>query len=118
MKTFEEIESWKKAKELTLKIYNSFKDIKDFEFKDQITRSSVTIMNNIAEGFGRESRKKFIRFLTIAKSSTLETQSMLILANEISYISEERYNELRALSDDILNLIGGFIRYLKTKKEF
>jgi len=54
---FEEILAWKKAQELTLKIYRVFKNTRDFSFKDQIQRASVSIMNNIAEGFERSGNK-------------------------------------------------------------
>jgi len=57
---FEDIISWQKSKELTLLVYELFKDNRDFSFVDQIRRASVSIMNNIAEGFERKSNKEFI----------------------------------------------------------
>ena len=69
---FEEIISWQKSKELTLKIYKLFKDTNDFGFKNQIQRSAVSIMNNIAEGFERKSNDEFKYFLFVAKGSSAE----------------------------------------------
>jgi four helix bundle protein len=66
---FEDILAWQKAKVMTLKIYSLLKDLKDFGFKDQICRASVSIMNNIAEGFERKSDSEFKHFLFIAKGS-------------------------------------------------
>jgi len=66
---FEDIIAWQKAKELTIQIYSLFEASKDFRFKDQIQWASVSIMNNIAEGFERKSNKEFKQFLYIAKAS-------------------------------------------------
>ena len=60
---FEDIIAWQKAKQLTILIYKDFGNSKDFGFKDQIQRASVSIMNNIAEGFERRSNKEFRQFL-------------------------------------------------------
>ena len=86
---FEDILSWQKAKLLTLCIYKSFKTCKDFGFRDQIQRATVSIMNNIAEGFERKGDKEFKRFLFIAKGSCGEVRSMVYLAHDLGYISKE-----------------------------
>ena len=64
---FEDIKAWQKAKELSVAIYRLFEHSKDFDFKDQIQRACVSIMNNIAEGFVRKGNKEFAYFLFIAK---------------------------------------------------
>jgi len=79
-KTFEEIEAWKKARELTKRVYavsgaGSF--AKDFSLKDQIRRASVSIMSNIAEGYDRNGTGEFIQFLATAKGSTAEVKCQL-----------------------------------------
>lgn len=66
---FEEIISWNKAKKMTVIVYKSFSNCNDYGFKDQIQRASVSIINNIAEGFERKSIKEFKYFLYIAKGS-------------------------------------------------
>ena len=81
---FEDIIAWQKAKEMTVSIYNLFDLNKDYSFKDQIQRASVSIMNNIAEGFERKSNNEFKHFLFIAKGSCGEVRSMLILAKELN----------------------------------
>ena len=86
---FEDIIAWQKAKELTVKVYSLFKDSKDFGFRDQIQRASVSIMNNIVEGFERRSNNEFRQFLYIVKGSCGEVRSILILACELQKIKEE-----------------------------
>lgn len=78
---FEEIEAWQKARELTKAIYalsNDSQFARDFGLRDQIRRASVSIMSNIAEGFGRGGNKEFIQFLSTAKGSTSEVQAQLL----------------------------------------
>ena len=64
---FEDILSWQKAKELTLIVYSEFADCRDYGFKDQIQRASVSVMNNIAEGFERKSNKELKQFFLLPK---------------------------------------------------
>jgi four helix bundle protein len=64
---FEDIIAWQKSRDLTVTLYRIFKNNRDFVFKDQIQRASISIMNNIAEGFERVSDASFRRFLFIAK---------------------------------------------------
>jgi four helix bundle protein len=73
---FEEIESWKKSRELTRSIYRiSLKErfFRDFGLRDQIRRAAVSILSNIAEGFERDGDKEFIQFLSLAKASLRRT---------------------------------------------
>ena len=78
---FEDILAWQKAKILTLRVYFLLNELKDYGFKDQLCRASVSIMNNIAEGFERKSDKEFKHFLFIAKGSCGEVRSMLNPSN-------------------------------------
>jgi four helix bundle protein len=109
---FEDILAWQKAKELTIQIYKLFEQSKDFGFKDQIQRASVSIMNNIAEGFERRSNKEFSHFLYIAKGSCGEVRSMLVLAKELNKITEHDYNILLPLSEEISKILSGLIKTL------
>ena len=109
---FEEIISWQKAKELTIALYSIFEKDKDFIFKDQILKASISIMNNIAEGFERRSNKEFIHFLFIAKGSCGEVRSMLILAEELKKMNTEVANKLKELTLEISRLISGLVKTL------
>ncbi len=110
--TFEEILAWQKAGKLTTDIYEIFKDNNDFSFRDQIRRASVSIMNNIAEGFERKSNNEFRHFLFIAKGSCGEVRSMLYLSLKLGYVSLEQFNNLRFESINISKMLSGLIKTL------
>ena len=110
---FEDIISWQKSKELTIAIYNTFKETRDFGFKNQIERASVSIMNNIAEGFERKSNKEFTYFLFVAKGSCGEVRSMLYLAKELNKITDEQFKIFYNLSLEISKLLSGLIKSIK-----
>jgi len=109
---FEDIIAWQKASRLTLRCYDDFKGIRDFSFKDQIQRASLSIMNNIAEGLERVGNKEFKKFLYIAKGSCGEVRSMLYLALELKYISQEEFDHLYNESVEISKILSGFIKTL------
>src|SRR3989344_7068922 len=106
---FEDIIAWQKGKELTLNVYLILKNCKDFSFKNQIERASVSIMNNIAEGFERRTNQELLHFLYIAKGSCGEVRSMLYLASELKYGSEKEFNNLHNLTVEISKMLSGFI---------
>ena len=107
---FEDVIAWQKAKVLTLLVYKIFKDNKDFSFKNQFERATVSIMNNIAECFERRSDKELVNFLYIAKGSCGEVRSMSHLARELGYITEAEFAELLSLSSEISRILAGFIK--------
>jgi len=112
---FEEIESWREARILTAKIYemsNSGKFRTDLGLRDQIRRAAVSIMANIAEGFGRGGKPEFIRFLRISRASALETQSHLYIAFDLGYLSDKEFETLHNQAIRVTRLVGGFINYL------
>ncbi len=111
---FEDILSWQKSKDLAMAVYESFLKDEDFAFRTQIERASVSVMNNIAEGFERQTNKEFKQFLYIAKGSCGEVRSMLILAKELNKIDELKYKELYNLAIEISKLISGLIKSLKS----
>jgi four helix bundle protein len=114
---FEDIESWKKARELTSAIYAATSIggfAKDFGLRDQIRRASVSIVSNIAEGFERDGNTEFRQFLAIAKGSTGEVKSQLYVALDAGFLGRDEFNRLYALADETARLIRGFISYLKS----
>jgi four helix bundle protein len=114
IENFEEIEAWKEARILVKEIYGSFVDCRDYSFKDQIQRASISIMSNIAEGFERNTNKEFINFLSIARGSCAEVKSLLYTAIDIGYIETSPFNSLYGQTNKISGLINGFISYLKS----
>ena len=109
---FEDIIAWQKAKEMSILIYTTFKDSKDFGFKDQIQRAAMSVMNNIAEGFERKTNKEFRQFLYITKGSCGEVRSMLYLVKELNTISESTFNKIYSLSEEISKILSGLIKTL------
>jgi four helix bundle protein len=93
-------------------IYKEFWECRDFGFKDQIQRASVSITNNIAEGFERRGDKEFKKFLFIAKGSCGEVRSMLVVALSLGYIKKDSYNKLYEDCIEVSKLISGFIKSL------
>jgi len=115
---FEDMHSWKKARILNNLIYiesnkNSFN--KDYALRDQIRKSSISIMSNIAEGFERGTNREFKYFLNVAKGSAGEVRSQLYIAYDLGYISNELFTEFKELSSEISRLITGFMEYLQWK---
>jgi four helix bundle protein len=109
----EDMKVWKKSTDLTVNIYNEFYNCKDYSFKDQIERASVSVSNNIAEGCERGSNKDFIRFLFIAKASCSEVRSMLCLALRLRYVSNSIYDRLYDDVDHIIKMLSKLITMLK-----
>jgi four helix bundle protein len=113
---FEDLKCWKAARELVKEVYtlsDTGKLAKDFDTRSQFRKAALSSMNNIAEGFGRFSRKDFVRFLDTAQSSVLEVQSMLYVLSDLDYLSNDKVDLLRIKTDETKNLILGLIRYLR-----
>ncbi len=113
---FEDIDAWQKARELTKVIYaltNDGQFARDFGLRDQIRRASVSIMSNIAEGFGRGGNKEFIQFLSTAKGSASEVQAQLYVALDAGHINEKQFQKLYSGTEETARLIGGLLRYLR-----
>ena len=109
---FEDINSWQKARDLSIRTYKNFNKSRDYSFRDQIQRAVISIMNNIAEGFERSSNREFKYFLFIAKGSCAEFRSMLYVAHELGYISKNEFDEMHGSALEISRLISGLIKTL------
>ena len=118
-KAFEDIEAWQDARSLCKSVYSIFQHQgakNDFALRDQMVRSSGSIMDNIAEGFERNGRKEFIQFLSIAKASCGEVRSQLYRCLDREYIDQSEFEQLMQKSLEAGKKIGGLIRYLKTSE--
>ncbi len=111
--TFEEIIAWQKAQDLAVDIYEEFGNCKDYSFRDQIIRAVVSISNNIAEGFDRNTKKEFILFLHYSRASGSEVRSMLRLAPRIKLMNDKKSEELIKKVIEVNKIIGGLIKSLK-----
>jgi four helix bundle protein len=113
-KGFLDLVAWKKARELAVYIYSDFKECKDYSFKDQIQRASVSTMNNIAEGYAKRSDRSFVNFLLIAKGSLSEVESMIILVYDLGHISKKVRDERFILAEETARITSGLIKKLTT----
>ena len=112
-KCFEDLWIWQKARLLVKAIYEDFTQShgkQDYGFCNQIQRAGVSIMNNIAEGFERNTKVEFARFLDISKGSCGEVRSMYSTAEDLAYITPEvaetRRNESKRIAVGIASLTG------------
>lgn len=115
-RSFVEIEAWQKARELTGLVYVATRSAgfsKDFALRNQVRRASISIMANIAEGFGRSGSVEFIQFLAVAKGSACEVISHVYVALDQGYVSQEEFDRLNSLAEKTVDLIGGPMRYLQ-----
>ncbi len=116
---FEDLKVWESARELVNLVYKLTKNkniAKDYSLIDQIRRSSISTMSNIAEGFERGSNNEFVQFLYIAKGSCGEVRSQLYVASDQQYISEEEFSNVKAQCLKISGMLSNLINYLKSQK--
>jgi four helix bundle protein len=119
-KRFEDLIFWQKSRKLTRLIYTSTSKAPfrtDYGLREQLQRSSVSVMSNIAEGFGRGSNSEFVQFLFVAKGSLSEVKSQLYVAMDLSYINNVEFNKAYELAEEISKLINAFIKSLKDDKK-
>ena len=115
----EDIQAWQKARQLTRRIYEATSNgrfAQDYGLRNQIQRASISIMANIAEGFGRRSDKEFANFLNMAHGSATEVQSHLYVALDLSYITELTFTELNGLVDEISRMTLVLAQHLRRSK--
>ncbi len=111
---FEDLICWQQARELTREVYGALASCRDYGFKDQIQRASLSIMSNIAEGFERGTQAELGNFLFIAKGSAGEVRAQLYIALDVGYINEETFRRLNDLVLSCSRLIHNFA--VSTKK--
>ncbi len=114
---FEDLDIWKEARALSKQIFvlTSNKPFSnDYRFRDQLRAAGGSIMDNVAEGFGRGGNKEFLCFLSFAKGSTAEVRSQSYRAFDFDYIDQETLNDLLERTDKISRKTSSFMRYLKS----
>ena len=112
---FEDLKIWQKARLLNAEIFYLIGEgnfAKDYALKDQINRSSGSIMDNIAEGFGRMSKNEFVQFLTYSYGSALECKSQIYRAMDRDYLTQEKSAEILLLLEEIKKMNNSLIQYL------
>ena len=112
---FEDLDVWKRAMKLSTSIYRELKNLKDYGFKDQITRSGLSIPSNIAEGFERTSNKESVNFSSYAKGSCGELRTQIYIGIDIEYINKDKGQEWLQEANEISAMLNGLI---KTRRKF
>lgn len=113
---FEDIKSWKLARKVTNKIFDlsdTGRFERDYALKQQIRKSSLSILSNIAEGFEREGNREFINFLSIAKGSCGEARAQMYIAFDRGYVDRKEFDKTQSDLKQISRLISGFMNYLR-----
>ena len=113
MDALEELEVWKRSKQLAVSIYKILSNCSDRGYKDQVTRASISVPSNIAEGYERFLKKEFINYLRIAKGSCAEVRTQLIIGQEIGYLDINTSNKLIQETREISKMLYGLIKYCK-----
>ncbi|MFA6493448.1 MAG: four helix bundle protein [Candidatus Paceibacterota bacterium] len=115
---FTDLEAWKESQKLVILVYKTtkmFPSDEKFGLTNQIRRASVSIVSNIAEGFGRNSGKDKSQFYAIAKGSLLEVESQLLVAKDLGYLDEKNFNDINNSIRIAIRLISGLIRSAMNK---
>ncbi len=107
---FEKLDVWKRSARLSADLYLHFADSRDFGFKDQITRSGLSVPSNIAEGMARPTANDRIRFLYIAKGSCAELRTQVYIGMEIGNIEREKGQLWVAETKEVAAMLTGLIR--------
>ena len=113
MRNYRKIQAWQLADDLTVNIYKitrGFPSEEKFGVISQIRRSAYSVPANISEGSARESKKDYLHFLYIARSSLTETQYFVHLSKRLGYLSEEKHNELMESVTDTFKRLHGLIK--------
>ena len=107
--SFEKLKVWQEAKKLVVDVYHlldSFPKFEKYALCDQIRRAIVSVPSNIAEGSGRRSLKEQIHFLEIAYGSLMETYNQLLIAIDLTYITEESVEDIKPSIDAVAKMIN------------
>ena len=111
---FEKLEVWKRSCQLSVDVYNEMKGLSDFGFKDQITRSSLSVPSNIAEGMVRPTDKEKIRYLHIANGSCVELRTQMYIGIKIGYLPADVGQHWVRETKEISSMLMGLVKTIST----
>jgi len=112
---FEDFEVWKRSASLSVEIFKELKDLRDFAFKTQLSKTSLSIPSNIAEGYERLSHKELLQFLSYARGSSGELRTQIYIGTKINYIDRKTGQKWITEAIEISSMLTGLI---KTRKKF
>lgn len=117
-KSFTDLNAWKHAKKLTIEVYKlskGFPTDEKFGITNQIRRASVSVVSNIAEGYGRKTYKDKLRFYYNSLGSVLEVSSQLLIVKDLDYITVEEFDKINYLIIESTKTLRGLIRSTETR---
>jgi four helix bundle protein len=117
IRSFTDLNAWRKAHELVLLIYTatrSFPEDEKFGLVQQMRRCVVSIVSNIAEGFSRKSYKEKIQFYSMSLGSSTELQSQLLVSKDLDFIDKHTFEKIATLTAEVNKLLNGLIKKSKS----
>ena len=119
IRSYQDLDVWKKAMDLVTEVYTltqAFPREEMYGLTSQVRRAVVSIPANIAEGWGRKSRKEYIQFLRIARGSLLELETLLLIANNLDYLSKEEIEPTLGRVEEISRMLSGLMSSLNRRR--
>ncbi len=116
MARFEDLDVWEKAVRLSGDLYKTLSALKDYGFRDQITRTGLSVPSNIAEGYERASSKEMANFLNYAKGSAGEMRTQIYIGMDIGYIDRETGSRWLQEAEEISRMLHSLIRAVRSRK--
>jgi four helix bundle protein len=121
LRSYRDLLVWQKAIELAVLIYRlseGFPRAEVYGLTSQIRRASVSVPSNIAEGYGRGSRKEYLQFLFVAQGSLKELETQMILSQRLNYATAAQADRILSESEVVGKMLGSLIRSLKPKTAY
>jgi len=118
LKSYRDLVVWQKAMDVTVETYrfsNDFPKSELYGLTSQLRRAGVSVPSNVAEGYGRGSRKEYVQFLCISQGSLKELETQVIIAQRLNYGSKTAGDDLLESSEEVGRMLGALIRSLRVK---
>jgi len=112
---FEDLDVWQKAVRLSGDLYKHFAELRDFGFRDQITRAGLSIPSNIAEAYERETAKESANFLNYAKGSAGELRTQIRIGIDVGYIPADTGGKWLSEAEEISRMLHGLLRVVRSR---
>jgi len=113
---FEELDAWKRSARLSAEIYKALTELRDYGFRDQITRAGLSIPSNIAEGYERDGNKEIANFLNYAKGSAGELRTQIYIGMEVGYNSKDTGRHWLTEAQEISKMLHALIKTIRTRQ--
>jgi four helix bundle protein len=118
LRSYRDLLVWQKAIELAILVYRlseAFPRTKIYGLTSQIRRASVSVPSNIAEGFGRGSRKEYLQFLFVAQGSLKELETQTTLSQRLNYATPAQADRILSEAEVVGKMLGSLIRSLRPR---